>query len=116
MSQREKRQVLVRADKWHLARLFQVHASSVHAWQRHEGLGQAALIAQGGPAKPAVFDGRLAIAWFRRKKLRSGETAPTLEDLKAIVARTAAPAENGTAAPARRQAGLTGARRRGGDT
>jgi hypothetical protein len=49
----------------------------------------------GGPGKPALFDGERALAWFRHEKLRNGQAAPTLTNLKAILARMAAPAGPG---------------------
>jgi len=99
MSQREQTQTPFKADKWALAALFKAHPMSVHSWQKHGGLG-GALISPGGPGKPALFDGARAIEWFRREKLRDGEAAPTLEDLRTIVARMAAPAgQRGGACP-----------------
>jgi phage terminase Nu1 subunit (DNA packaging protein) len=99
MSQRARAQILV--DRWDLGRLFRVHAASVHNWT-HEGLAEAALLEPGGPGRAALFDAERAIEWFRRTKLRVGEIAPTLGDIKALVAQKPARADHGLHHPARR--------------
>lgn len=87
MNQRKPAQILV--DRWDLAVIFKVHASSIHTWQRHEGLAQVALVEAGGPGKPARYDAAKAIEWYARVKLRPGEQAPTIKQIEQLLTRTA---------------------------
>jgi len=75
----------LRVNKWQLAEVFRVHAHTVHLWQKHEGLGVAALVQPGRPGDPALFDGEQAVAWFNVEKSRTHHRRCTLEDLRAIV-------------------------------
>src|SRR5215469_12013034 len=91
-------------DRWALARTFDVHPGTVALWRR-EGL-DVALIHPGGPGKPAMFDGRVAIRWFNNRKALDGRRwrPRTMADLQAAVKATARlsapPASTGDDPPA----------------